>query len=91
MPETVVLPALPPALHEETCPRPAHACPAQVHRCVHIAVALVAVAAALVSMRTHVFDPAVLQRIAQDAVARNGTAEEVIADVIRAMQRTLSV
>ncbi len=58
-----------------------------MHCGLHVGAALVAVGAALVLMRTHVFDPAVLQDIAKGAIANsNGTADGVIADVIRALQ-----
>jgi hypothetical protein len=59
----------------------------QVNCVFHVAVAVVAITAALVLMRTHVFDPVVLQDIARNAIAKsNGTAEGVITDVIRALQ-----
>ena len=59
----------------------------QVHCALHVAAAAVAIGAALVLMRTHVFDPLVLQDLAKDALAHsNGTADGVIADVIRRLQ-----
>ena len=59
----------------------------QVNCVFHVAVAVVAITAALVLMRTHVFDPVVLQDIARNAIAKsNGAAEGVITDVIRVLQ-----
>ena len=50
--------------------------------------ALAGMFAALTMMRTTVFDPKVLQKIARDAIAKNGTVDDVVGDVVRAMQRT---
>ena len=55
---------------------------------VHVVFALAGMFAALTMMRTTVFDPKVLQKIARDAIAKNGTVDDVVGDVVRAMQRT---
>jgi C-8 sterol isomerase len=53
----------------------------------HVVAALAVAVAMLVAMQETVFDPAVLQSIARTAVARNGTADEVVADVVSALQQ----
>ncbi len=57
-------------------------------RLLHALLPIVPVIAALAMMRTTVFDPSVLQKIAQDAIAKNSTVEVLVENVVAAMQRT---